>query len=77
VDGHLYDTFLRSRDPSLHFVGAFVSLTHGELAVGKDAQPATEESDDKPVSLSKKELEEWAEIFIRKSKADRESETEN
>ena len=65
--------------------GAEVSLADTFLAsamgdIGREAsegQPATEEADDKPVSLSKKELAEWAEIFIRKTKAERESETEN
>lgn len=65
--------------------GAEVSLADIFLAsalgdIGRDegeGKPGAEEPADKPVSLSKKELEEWAEIFIRKSKADRESEAEN
>ena len=57
----------------------FLASAMGDIGreEGEGGKPATEEADDKPVSLSKKELAEWAEIFIRKSKADRESETEN
>jgi hypothetical protein len=32
----LYDTLLGSRDPSLHFVCDFVSLTDGELSLDRD-----------------------------------------
>ena len=57
--------------------GAEVSLADLFLAsalgdIGREAEkvgePGADESADKPVSLSKKELAEWAEIFIRKSK---------
>jgi predicted RNA-binding protein with PIN domain len=69
----------RANGAEVSLADIFLASAMGDIGreEGEGGKPATEESDDKPVSLSKKELEEWAEIFIRKSKADRESETEN
>ena len=38
----------------------------GRAAGGKDGKPGSEPADEKPVSLSKKELAEWAELFTRR-----------
>ena len=69
----------RANGAEVSLADIFLASAMGDIGreAGESGEPATEGSDDKPVSLSKKELAEWAEIFIRKSKADRESETEN
>ena len=66
----------RSQGAEVSLADLFLAAALGDI--GRESRDGGEaEVSDKPVSLSKKELEEWAEIFIRKSKADRESETEN
>ena len=69
----------RANGAEVSLADIFLASAMGDLGrePGEAGTPEAEESADKPVSLSKKELEEWAEIFVRKSKADRESETEN
>ena len=54
-------------------MGADISLADLFLAsalgdIGREGAEEGEEAADKPVSLSKKELEEWAEIFTRRAR---------
>jgi len=69
----------RANGAEVSLADIFLASALGDIGrdEGEGGKPGADETADKPVSLSKKELQEWAEIFVRKSKADRESEPEN
>lgn len=69
----------RANGAEVSLADIFLASALGDIGreEGEGGVRTAEDADDKPVSLSKKELEEWAEIFIRKSKADRDPDTEH
>ncbi|MFM7232926.1 MAG: hypothetical protein ACKO3S_13215, partial [bacterium] len=62
-------------------MGADISLGDLFLASAFPTRPATADGkggeDDKPVSLSRKELEEWSELFVRRSSKPASSESKD
>lgn len=56
----------RAMGAEVSLADLFMASALGDAGVGKGDSPHAEPPSDKPVSLSKKELAEWAELFSRK-----------
>lgn len=65
----------RAMGADISIADLFLASAFMDIGEGKPGEPGTEE---KPVALSKKEIEEWAELFSRRAgSAEPESEPEN